>query len=111
MLLVPGGEERSEDEYRALLAKAGFRLTRVVPDSNVGQPDRGGPCLTTKERARQLRPRLRYWMRAARHVGLPLAGLESSPLAGLESRRLRAGTSGLRHPFRFPLLVGVCIEQ
>ena len=31
MLLVPGGEERSEDEYRALLEKAGFRLTRVVP--------------------------------------------------------------------------------
>jgi SAM-dependent methyltransferase len=31
MLLVPGGQERSEDEYGALLAKAGFRLTRVVP--------------------------------------------------------------------------------
>jgi len=31
MLLVPGGEERSEDDYRILLDKAGFRLTRVVP--------------------------------------------------------------------------------
>lgn len=31
MLLIPGGVERSEDEYRALLKKAGFRLTRVVP--------------------------------------------------------------------------------
>ena len=31
MLLVPGGQERSEDEYRVLLEKAGFRLTRVVP--------------------------------------------------------------------------------
>ena len=31
MLLVPGGEERSEDEYRVLLEKAGFQLTRVVP--------------------------------------------------------------------------------
>jgi SAM-dependent methyltransferase len=31
MLVVPGGEERTEDEYRALLEKAGFRLTRVVP--------------------------------------------------------------------------------
>jgi len=30
MLVVPGGEERSEDEYRALLEKAGFRLMRVV---------------------------------------------------------------------------------
>jgi SAM-dependent methyltransferase len=31
MLVVPGGEERTEDEYRALLEKAGFRLTRVIP--------------------------------------------------------------------------------
>jgi SAM-dependent methyltransferase len=31
MLVIPGGEERSEDEYRDLLEKAGFRLTRVVP--------------------------------------------------------------------------------
>jgi hypothetical protein len=31
MLVVPGGQERNEAEYRALLDKAGFRLTRVVP--------------------------------------------------------------------------------
>jgi hypothetical protein len=31
MLVVPGGQERSEDEYRALLEKSGFRLTRVIP--------------------------------------------------------------------------------
>ncbi len=31
MLAIPGGRERTEDEYRALLAKAGLRLTRVVP--------------------------------------------------------------------------------
>ncbi|HEY3731975.1 MAG TPA: methyltransferase [Steroidobacteraceae bacterium] len=31
MLLAPGGQERSEEEYRALLGKAGFRLARVVP--------------------------------------------------------------------------------
>ena len=31
MLLIPGGKERTEDEYRALLRKAGFELTRVVP--------------------------------------------------------------------------------
>ncbi|HEY1292352.1 MAG TPA: methyltransferase [Chloroflexota bacterium] len=31
MLVVPGGEERSENEYRILLEKAGFRLTRVLP--------------------------------------------------------------------------------
>jgi hypothetical protein len=31
MLLFTGGRERTEAEYRALLARAGFRLTRVVP--------------------------------------------------------------------------------
>jgi hypothetical protein len=33
MLLIPGGKERTEDEYRTLLGKAGFELTRVVPTS------------------------------------------------------------------------------
>jgi len=31
MLLLPGGRERSEDQYRKLLADAGFKLARVVP--------------------------------------------------------------------------------
>ena len=31
MLVGPGGRERTESEYQALLDKAGFRLTRVVP--------------------------------------------------------------------------------
>ncbi len=31
MLVGPGGQERTEPEYRQLLDKAGFRLTRVVP--------------------------------------------------------------------------------
>ena len=31
MLVAPGGQERSEEEYRALLDKGGFRLSRVVP--------------------------------------------------------------------------------
>ena len=34
MLVVPGGEERTEAEYAALLDKAGFRLTRVVPTAS-----------------------------------------------------------------------------
>jgi hypothetical protein len=37
MLTLPGGEERTPKEYAALLAKAGLRMTRVVPtDSAVG---------------------------------------------------------------------------
>ncbi len=31
MLVGPGGQERTDQEYGALLAKAGLRLTRVVP--------------------------------------------------------------------------------
>jgi hypothetical protein len=31
MLALPGGQERTEEEYRALYEAAGFRLTRVVP--------------------------------------------------------------------------------
>lgn len=31
MLVGPGGQERTEQEYGALLSKAGLRLTRVVP--------------------------------------------------------------------------------
>ena len=31
MLMMPGGRERTEDEFRSLFAGAGFELTRVVP--------------------------------------------------------------------------------
>jgi hypothetical protein len=35
MLLILGGRERTESEYRALLEKGGFALTRVIPISGV----------------------------------------------------------------------------
>src|SRR5262249_10533885 len=31
MLLIPGGKERTENEYRALYGQAVFELTRIVP--------------------------------------------------------------------------------
>lgn len=31
MMLLPGGRERSEEEFRSLFDRAGFRLTRIVP--------------------------------------------------------------------------------
>jgi ubiquinone/menaquinone biosynthesis C-methylase UbiE len=34
MLSIPGGQERTTTEYRELLAKAGFRLERVVPTNS-----------------------------------------------------------------------------
>ena len=35
MLVVPGGQERTEAEYVVLLGKAGFRLNRVVPTASI----------------------------------------------------------------------------
>ena len=34
MLVGPGGQERTADEYRTLLGKAGLRLTRVIPTAS-----------------------------------------------------------------------------
>ena len=31
MLLIPGGKERTEEEYRSLFNEAGFELTQVIP--------------------------------------------------------------------------------
>jgi hypothetical protein len=33
MLVIPGGKERTANEYRTLYASAGFRLTHIVPTS------------------------------------------------------------------------------
>jgi len=33
MLVYAGGRERTEAEFRALLASAGFALTRMIPTS------------------------------------------------------------------------------
>jgi hypothetical protein len=35
MLVLPGGQERTEAEYDVLLAKGGFDLRRVIPTSSV----------------------------------------------------------------------------
>lgn len=35
MLVIPGGQERTEAEYASLLSKASFRLSRVVPTESV----------------------------------------------------------------------------
>jgi len=34
MLVLPGGQERTEAEYKSLLEKADFRLTRIVPTAS-----------------------------------------------------------------------------
>jgi hypothetical protein len=43
MLVAPGGMERTADEYGALLAKAGYRMTRVVPTESAVSVVEGVP--------------------------------------------------------------------
>ena len=43
MLVLPGGLERTEAEYRALFAAAGFRLERIVPTKAEVSVIEGGP--------------------------------------------------------------------
>jgi hypothetical protein len=43
MLAVTGGMERTAEEYAALLAKAGFRLTRVVPTESAASVIEAAP--------------------------------------------------------------------
>jgi hypothetical protein len=35
MLLMPGGRERTEDEFASLFDTAGFKLTRIVPTKSL----------------------------------------------------------------------------
>lgn len=44
MLMVPGGQERTEKEYAELLGKAGFKLRRVVPTTSVVSVVEGVPA-------------------------------------------------------------------
>jgi hypothetical protein len=44
MLLIPGGRERTAEEYERLLTMAGLRMTRIVPT-------RGVACVIEAERA------------------------------------------------------------
>ena len=34
MLVIPGGQERTEEEYQQLFGQAGFRLARIVPTAS-----------------------------------------------------------------------------
>lgn len=43
MLVLPGGRERTEAEYRQLFASAGFKLTRVVPTTTEVSVIEGNP--------------------------------------------------------------------
>lgn len=44
MLVIPGGKERAEAEYRELYEQAGFRLTRIVPTKSEVSVIEGERC-------------------------------------------------------------------
>lgn len=44
MLVLPGGQERTRDEFAALFAAAGFRLTRVIPTASPASIIEGIPA-------------------------------------------------------------------
>jgi hypothetical protein len=44
MLVNTGGRERTEREYRALLAAGGWRLTRVLPTSSISSIFEAAPA-------------------------------------------------------------------
>ena len=41
MLVLAGGQERTEREYRALCDRAGLSVTKVIAHRDLDQPDRG----------------------------------------------------------------------
>ena len=43
MMLMPGGRERTEQEFAALLEAAGFALTRIVPNESMLSVIEGRP--------------------------------------------------------------------
>ena len=57
MLTVPGGEERTEQQYRELLAKAGFRLERVVGTESAASVVEAYAGLTMEDTSRKSRKR------------------------------------------------------
>ena len=44
MLLLTGGRERTEEEYAELLARAGFRLERMIPTRSSVSVLEAVPC-------------------------------------------------------------------
>ena len=52
---MPGGRERTAEEFRALFDRAGFELTRIVPTPVAAERDRGtvrgwrADCMATVE--------------------------------------------------------------
>jgi hypothetical protein len=47
MLVLPGGQERTETEYVDLLGKAGFRLARVIPTASAASIVEAVPVVTS----------------------------------------------------------------
>ena len=98
MLVLPGGRERTEEQYAALFAAAGLRLTRVVDTPTrmsvlEGRVDRIGLTRPLRAaRARSRRDSVSMPIRiAARMVGSQVG---SSAMAPARSRNASSATCG-----------------
>jgi alkyl hydroperoxide reductase subunit AhpC/SAM-dependent methyltransferase len=78
MLVGPGGQERTEPEYRKLLAQAGFRLTRVVPTESAVSVIEAVP-VTSNIEVEKLTPE------SARRTKLDLRDTSRSPITAINA--------------------------
>ncbi len=85
MLVGPGGQERTEEEYGKLLAKAGFRLTRVVPTESAASIIEAEPVVSepeaealVPESAREVKPQPGDTLQPAEVAPSPSAILQTA---------------------------------
>jgi hypothetical protein len=86
MLVGPGGQERTDKEYSALLAKAGFRLTRIVPTESAVSVIEAVPAVSGTEAEKSfsadvctLKPDLQFTTQPAQRNGHPRTNGETVP--------------------------------
>ncbi|HSU55102.1 MAG TPA: methyltransferase, partial [Candidatus Dormibacteraeota bacterium] len=77
MMVGPGGQERTEQEYSTLLAKAGFRMTRVIPTESAVSIIEAVP---TSEAAPALPKGTRHEEPRTEHPPVQTNGLSDAPL-------------------------------
>ena len=84
MLLIPGGKERTEEEYRKLYEAAGFRLSAVIQTSSDVSVIEGRPVRVTPAASNWSRPPPSCHYRFARRLApgrISTSSHESSPVA------------------------------
>jgi len=103
MLVGPGGQERTEQEYGELLRQAGFRLTRVVPTNSSVSVIEAVPAASGAEAETSLPESLRAEKPPLRHAPQPpitpgkVAGNGQQPAATLNPAAILQTAYGFWH--------------